>query len=217
MVINKIGQQHIDFGTNCQDYGFENLLNKVVCDGCSEGLHSEVGAKAFSHLFSRYSYESDTSFASQIIFDRYLLNVFGQTDKSIKNYLCFTIMRVYESPDAFTVSYCGDGYIILQKTDGEIVLEEINDGEFPKYYAYNYANKEHLKYYKEGVEFTSTVFYKDTFTNVGIASDGLRFIDKDPEHRGEFIELLKQGKEAPLKRFINKHQSIFKDDITIVF
>lgn len=219
MVINKIGQQHIDFGTNCQDYGFEKNHYKIVCDGCSEGLNSEVGAKTFCHLFRhQHLYEGGfVASASKWIFDRYLFNLFGQTNESIKNYLCFTIMGVYESPDAFTVSYCGDGYIILQKTDGEIVFEEINDGEFPKYYAYNYANKEHLKYYKEGVEFTRTVFYKDTFTNVGIASDGLRFIDKDPEHRGEFIELLKQGKEAPLKRFINKHQSIFKDDITIVF
>ena len=50
MVINKIGQQHIDYGTNCQDYGIEFDGMKVVCDGCSEGKHSEVGAKAFCHL-----------------------------------------------------------------------------------------------------------------------------------------------------------------------
>lgn len=37
MVINKIGQQHIDYGTNCQDYGIEFDGMKVVCDGCSEG------------------------------------------------------------------------------------------------------------------------------------------------------------------------------------
>lgn len=47
MVINKIGQQHIDYGTNCQDYGIEFDGMKVVCDGCSEGKYSEVGAKDF--------------------------------------------------------------------------------------------------------------------------------------------------------------------------
>ena len=30
MVINKIGQQHIDYGTNCQDYGIEFDGMKVV-------------------------------------------------------------------------------------------------------------------------------------------------------------------------------------------
>lgn len=51
MVINKIGQQHIDYGTNCQDYGIEFDGMKVVCDGCSEGKHSEVGAKAVFAIF----------------------------------------------------------------------------------------------------------------------------------------------------------------------
>lgn len=55
MVINKIGQQHIDYGTNCQDYGIEFDGMKVVCDGCSEGKHSEVGAKAFCHLLKNDS------------------------------------------------------------------------------------------------------------------------------------------------------------------
>ena len=46
MFVNKMGAQHLDYGKNCQDYGLEKDCLKVVCDGCSEGAHSEVGAKA---------------------------------------------------------------------------------------------------------------------------------------------------------------------------
>ena len=47
MLVNKIGYDHLSIGMNCQDYGFElpDYKVKVVADGCSEGLHSEVGAK----------------------------------------------------------------------------------------------------------------------------------------------------------------------------
>ena len=69
MVINKIGQQHIDYGTNCQDYGIEFDGMKVVCDGCSEGKHSEVGAKAFCHLLKNDS----VYILPQPLLERYLV------------------------------------------------------------------------------------------------------------------------------------------------
>ena len=53
MVVNKIGAQHLDYGRNCQDCGLENETIKLVCDGCSEGEHSEVGAKAYCHLANK--------------------------------------------------------------------------------------------------------------------------------------------------------------------
>ena len=126
-------------------------------------------------------------------------------------------MIVEEAALNYYVSYCGDGYIITQDKTGEIRFQEINDGEYPKYYAYNYVDAAHLANYKDGVDFTTIAFSKEEYANVGIASDGLRFIDKCPDYRGEFMELLKAGKVIPLKRFINKHQALIKDDITIAF
>ena len=225
MVINKIGQQHIDYGVNCQDYGIVNNSFKLVCDGCSEGKHSEVGAKTFCHLFEQSilnvpdeaTHQEYVSELTRKIFNEYLLPAYGQTAESIKNHLCFTIMVVHEKTDSFVVSYCGDGYIIKQKQSGDILFEEITDGEYPKYFVYNYVDKEHLSNYVDGVDFTTVAFSKEEYSNIGIASDGLRFIDKNPENRGEFIELLKNNKSVALKRLINKHQPIFKDDITIIF
>ena len=41
MVINKIGQQHIDYGTNCQDYGIEFNGMKVP-DVLLSGNHAAI-------------------------------------------------------------------------------------------------------------------------------------------------------------------------------
>ena len=211
MFINKIGTQHLEIGMNCQDYGLEKDGLKLVCDGCSEGEHSEIGAKSYCHL-------AGLGYGVHQIFKR-LIDMFGQSTSSVKNFLCFTILSVTESGDYFKVSYCGDGYIILEDLEGNIHFEELNDGEYPKYFAYNYCDSDALKYYKDGVEISEKEYSKREYKNIGVASDGLRFIVKsdDEELKNEFIELLKSGKPVKIKRFINRNQKIFKDDITIVF
>ncbi len=212
MFINKIGYDHISTGINCQDYGFElpEYRYKMLCDGCSEGLHSEVGAKAFCHLLKNGDDVSD-AFSS-------LVDMFGQTPEDIKNFLCFTCLFVCEEFDEFLVSNCGDGFIILEDFDGNITFKELSDGEYPKYYVYNYIDPKYLKHYTDGVEITTTQFSRKEYKRVGIASDGLRFILRaDEELQKEFIECLKSDKPVKVKRFINKNQKIFKDDITIVF
>lgn len=210
MFINKIGWEHMESGRNCQDYGFEGDVSSYVCDGCSEGEHSEVGAKLFCHLIREY-HDIREVFAE-------LTGLFFKEPKALKNYLCFTILSVAESLTYFHVNYCGDGYIILQDCRGNITFEELSDGEYPKYYVYNYIDKECLKHYKDGVEFESKKYSKEKYRKVGIASDGLRFIlNADEELKQEFIECLKSGKQVKTNLFINRHHKIFKDDITIVF
>lgn len=216
MFINKIGAQHLEIGQNCQDYGLEKSNVKLVCDGCSEGKHSEVGAKSFCHLADSYTNYTDTNIRDMF---SVLLSLFGQTVSSIKDFLCFTILSVYEDESGFILSYCGDGYVILEDMDGNISFEELNDGEYPKYYAYNYCDPEKLAYYKEGVPMEWKVYPKSQYKNVGVASDGLRFLLKSDNEKlkSEFVDLLKKGKDVAIKRFINRNQKIFKDDITIVF
>ena len=214
MVASKIGQQHIEYGINCQDYGIEKNGVKIVCDGCSEGKHSEVGAKTFCHLM-----EHGKGIDSlQSIFEK-MIEMFGQTSATIRDFLCFTILMVVETDDEFIVTYCGDGFIIEQFTDGRVLIEELNDGEYPKYYAYNYVDKDSLAHYKEGVELQTRIFPKDTYKNIGVASDGIRFAVKneDGEIRGGFVNAVLSGKAGKLKRFINKNQNVFKDDTTVVF
>lgn len=211
MFVNKIGMQHLESGMNCQDYGLEKEDFKLVCDGCSEGKHSEVGAKSYCYL-------AGMGYSVCQIFNK-LIGMFGQSAASIKNFLCFTILYVTETEEFFQVSYCGDGYLILEDKDGNITFEELNDGDYPKYFAYNYCEPDTLQYYKEGVCFNEKTYPKEKYRKVGIASDGLRFIVKcrDEELKNEFVELLKTDKPVKVKRFINRNQKIFKDDITIAF
>lgn len=212
MFINKIGYEHKENGTNCQDYGFvDNEGNRIVCDGCSEGKHSEVGAKLYCYLAGNCRMTAEKAFLK-------LVNFFGNSAECLKDYLSFTVLELLGTPNEFVVRYCGDGYIILQDNDGNITFEELTDGEYPKYFIYNYIDEKYLRHYKDGVSFSTKEYSTKQYRKIGIASDGLRFIlQADESLKNEFIECLKSGKEMKLKLFINRNQKIFKDDITIVF
>lgn len=211
MFINKIGMEHVEIGMNCQDYGYSEEYYPIICDGCSDGNHSEVGAKLYCYLVGDCRLTKEKAFLKMI-------NLFGDSPKVLKDYLSFTILELMSTPDDFIIHYCGDGYIILQDHNGNITFDELSDGEYPKYYIYNYIDKEHLKHYKDGVSFSQKTFSKEDYAKVGIASDGLRFIlQADEELKQEFINCLKSGKEIKTKLFINRNHKIFRDDITIVF
>jgi hypothetical protein len=207
MFINKVGHEHRETGLNCHDYGFINDTVKCVVDGCSEGLHSEIGAKLFCHLFNQ-GYSIDE------IFNKIFM-VIDNTALNIRNYLCFTILFIEETEDSFIVNYCGDGFIIKQKHDNTIEFDKIDDGEYPKYYVYNFTDKKYLSHYKDGVEIQQSIFPKSEYKAIGIATDGLRYIF-DKEYEQEFINLLEKGKESAVKRLVNREYKHFKDDITII-
>jgi hypothetical protein len=126
-------------------------------------------------------------------------------------------VKKIEEINSFSVEFCGDGYIILEDNDGNITFERLDDGEYPKYYVYNYCDKTKLSHYQEGVNFNISLYPFEKYKNVGIASDGLRYILERPELMDEFIGILKSGVAVRMKRFINKYQSVFRDDITIAF
>jgi hypothetical protein len=211
MFINKLGEEHREYGINCQDYGFIKGNVKCVVDGCSEGKHSEVGTKLFCHLITQ---EDDIN--EDIIkfaFEQILFTI-GNKYETIRDHLCFTIMYIVEQNDKFVAYTCGDGFIIKHKLDDTIEYEKIDNGEYPIYYAYNYVDKKYLKQYKDGVTFDIREYSKEEFKNIGVATDGLRYIfNNDLEE--DFTELLLKNKESVIKRFINKNHNHFKDDITI--
>lgn len=205
--INKIGYYHIENGLNCQDYGFINDNIKCVVDGCSDGINSEVGAKLFCHLFNK---GMDIKKIFPLIIDSMFFDY-----RDVKNNLCFTILFVEENDNEFTVNYCGDGFIIKKTINDEIEFEKLDDGEYPKYLAYNYIDKSHLSHYQDGVNLQEIKFSKNEYKNIGIASDGLRYIFNQ-DYEEDFISYLKLGKESALKRLINKECKKFKDDITLI-
>lgn len=147
-----------------------------------------------------------------------MIYLIGEEPQFKRDFLSFTILRLSDAKDKWIIDYCGDGYIILQDKDGNITFEELTDGEYPKYYIYNYISPEYLSHYKDGANFEQRGYRKEQYQKVGIASDGLRFIlQADEDLKNEFVECLKSGKETKVKLFINRNHKIFKDDVTIVF
>lgn len=216
-------------GVNCQDaVGMTNGV-KIVCDGCSEGKHSEVGA----WLFVRKTLNNTEDYCDKAHGIEYLADTMLDVQSNIcthtwygddpnpqliKDYLCYTIlMSVKVMHEQFITYVCGDGYIILQK-DGDIRFVKVDNGEYPKYFSYNYIDSSKLKHYKDGVEFDVSEW--EGYENVGIASDGIRFVADLPEEhplKKEFKSILLSGKELKMKLFINRHEKLFQDDVSIVF
>ena len=226
--ISKIGSDHIFGNKNNHDYAF-NLLNmKVVMDGCGSGKHSEVGTKLFAQLFARKAKEyfdkneciNEENFIDVVnsVFEK-MLAVSNDISFIFQNY-CFTILVCFEFEDEFVVYTCGDGYIIKETKDG-ISFEVLDDGEYPKYYVYNYIiDKSLLKEYKDGVEFKVTHFSKDDFINVGVATDGLRYSSNLLEvEKNKLMRFLHEGKSAQIEKLINRNNrnEMFHDDISICF
>ena len=214
MFINKIGYSHLEKGLNNQDYGFIHNNIKCVVDGCSEGLHSEVGVKLFCHMYENLGCPIiSTKDFFNVIFNS---NIINNKPNSIKDFLLFTILFVEELEEHFVVYSCGDGIIIKQKHDDILEYEIIEQNNKPKYYAYNYISEEYLSDYKNGVNFDLRYYKKDKYKSIGIASDGLQYI-LNSDFKEEFEKSLIKRKEFAIKRLINREHKLFKDDITIAF
>lgn len=226
MNVLKMGFSHKEGSINCQDatgiYG-DNF--KVVCDGCSEGKHSEIGAKLFCKLLvDRYAnfVEKGKKYIDVLalmtsVMDE-LVQLIGDKPEDIRDYLSFTTLVVEKDPDGNNalVHYCGDGYIIVEKDDS-ISFRKIDCGKYPKYLVYNYLDGSYMAEYQDGVNI-STMEFEDV-TNVGIASDGIRFVaDLDDINplKQEFKNILLCGKDMKMKLFFNRNEKIFQDDFSIV-
>lgn len=225
----KMGSEHARTNMNNHDFAFRLLNMKVVMDGCGSGKHSEVGTKVFGQLFARrvkeYVDKGETIGEENIlevvnsVFER-MLGFCNDTTFIFQNY-CFTILICLELEDEFVVYSCGDGYIIKENKDG-IIFEQLDDGEYPCYYVYNFIeDKSVLMEYQEGVNFKITRFKKNKYFNVGVASDGLRFWEKlyDAE-KNKLKKFLHEGKGAQIDILINRNNrrnEIFHDDISICF
>jgi len=206
MNVNKIGHEHIIIGTNMQDAVLEKENLKVVADGCSGAKHSEVGAKLFCKLIG-------DDFSIEHAF-KILQVLMGNNYKDMSDYLSFTFFIVREYEDKYVVDYCGDGFII-ERVGDIITYKEIDNGEYPEYYIYNYIDKDKLKKYKDGVSYHTVEYLKSDYDNIGVSTDGIRFfINNNLEFK--LNEFILSGKSIRMKRFINANHSTFKDDIGLV-
>lgn len=202
-----MGHEHKNSLRNGQDFGFVNEIHKCVVDGCSEGDHSEVGAKMFCHLLKR-------SGNIQESMDQ-LVSFFPSFD-DIKHHLLFTILFVEETETQFIVYHAGDGFIITQTKDDQLDYIPLDYGGAPPYLAYNYIDSRYLKKYAEGVEIKTEIFEKEVFKNVGVATDGLAYL-LNSNFQEEFENYLRLNKDNRIKLLMNRIHSQLYDDITIAW
>ena len=216
--INKIGKEHIFFDVNNQDSYFSSEEVKVVMDGCGSMPSSEVGTRLYSQFLQYYDgiKPSDFEGITKNIFQEF--RRISPDDNFFSSNFLFTILACFEMKDEFIVFSCGDGYIITQKEE-EISFLKLDDGEYPKYYGYNFIeNKKCLDLYKDGVDFEIRYFSKKEYTKVGVATDGLRFYEElNHLEKNKLLVYFLQGKKAQIAMLINRNKDVFKDDITICF
>lgn len=220
VTICKTGSDHLYSDRNRQDFVVNMPGVKVVLDGCGSTPFSDVGVALFGQLLSKkcdeLTLDNFENYVREIFMS--LVSICPGDDEFRTNNLSFTILACFETEDEFVVLSCGDGYIITQKGD-VISYLQLDDGEYPKYYVYNYIlDKSSLNEYQSGVEFSEYHFDKLVYDNVGVATDGLRFKENlDNLDNTRFSTFLYERKNGKMAMLINRNSSVFKDDISICF
>lgn len=146
------------------------------------------------------------------------------TQRFRRNNLSFTVLACFETETDFIVKSCGDGFIIAITRDGAIEVIRLDDavcredGEYPTYPIYNHIeNRESLlAEHREQIEFKTQVFPKESYANVGVATDGWRYVNTlDTIERVRWDESILADKGKKLSIIINRNLMKFKDDISV--
>jgi len=160
---NVIGRSHLVAGKNNQDAVkiLEFKTSKgiyrigIICDGCSEGKNSEVGAKLTAHFAVNRIFElvNDSFFLTKDIpkalyfsiqiFLMQLLEQYSSANEErflfINDHFLFTIIGFIQGPNNTVVFSIGDGVIII---NGDIQVIDQNDT--PNYLAYHLVDGSYL-------------------------------------------------------------------------
>lgn len=234
-----IGRSHLLSGKNSQDAlvtGYLEIDEDVVyygliCDGCSEGKNSEVGAKLASSYIARQieilaKSKVDVKRIPWVLHKRtleFLKQLLGKISFDspvsrvtyIKDNLLFTVLGfIYTSHEVVFFAQ-GDGVIVV---NDEVFVRDEQD--LPKYIGYNLVER---KFLASGASempesFDITIFPTGDIERLSIASDSLG-------HESDLIPqiwqdaLLDGGKKLSLQKKVNVWSLVqhkFSDDLTIV-
>ncbi|MBR5419241.1 protein phosphatase 2C domain-containing protein [Candidatus Saccharibacteria bacterium] len=220
IVVSKIGSDHSFTGCNRQDFGAMFDKVKLSLDGCSSGKYSEIGVGLFAQALSKRT-DITTATFDHVVYDemRRLVRGLNFDDWDLFENFCFTILAVVENETDFAVFTCGDGYIFTIDHSDNLSIIDVDDGydNYPPYFVYNLMNPDNLTAYKDGVRFQIRTFSKTQYANVGVGSDGYRFVENlNNVDKEKFKDALLAGKPGKIGQIINRNAAIFKDDITIV-
>lgn len=219
MQICRQGNGHYTSGLNNQDFYFAEGNLKLLTDGCSSGLFSEVGTRLFSQQFAMLperlcvdKFEENV----ETVFKK-ISSIFPTTtegfEKAMIDNMLFTIVACFELEDKFVVKFIGDGYIIAINNKNAISYIRLSYGEAPPYYAYN---KIAVQTYDQPLNFKTFEFPKEQFKKVGIASDGLLALIKNDAINELKPILLEQKTIFTPEGIVRSNQNKCYDDITIL-
>lgn len=215
--ISKIGSDHVYYDICNQDYVLRLPNIKIALDGCGSCKFSEIGVKLFSQILSTRADEINENNFERIVSETFeeLLTVF-KTDKLVCDNLLFTIVACIETENSYHVFYVGDGFIITNN-GLQIDLINLEEGEYPAYYAYNYIkNKKLLMAHSNGVIFNRYSFSKKQYKNIGVATDGIRYyMELEPYEQIMLWKALRDGNKMVIIKMLNNNKNLFKDDVTI--
>ena len=227
--INKaitIGNDHLITKTNKQDFcstaDTDNSIVGVICDGCSSGKYSEVGATLIGTYLinSLLTINNIDSLGEETL--KYQLG-FGLT--SFIRQLCFNLglneklqASFIEQCMASTFLFCtitekhayigrsGDGIFII---NGE--KNVIDQDDMPEYIAYCALPRAK----KSFLDYMSVIKFDITKINdIIIASDGLLFLPE--EKYPELYGTKKRQLQRKFNVWQNKRQITFNDDVCLI-
>jgi hypothetical protein len=209
-----MGYDHRARGKNCQDLAF--CANtpagqiKGVLDGCSECPHAEVGVKLFADNIPDFGNAQGTvAYLCKVVFD--------SDPRRIMDFMLFTTLMVLADQQTGNtlVLTCGDGYIIKQRLDNTFEYVELPHQEYPDYLAYNFCrglvNRE--------MTMQRHIIMSGECKNIGVATDGLRYILGTPWQEKLESALLRDS-DASISRIINQDadgNGKISDDLAIAF
>lgn len=224
-----VGSEHQRRQVNNQD-GYatgrmDDYLWGVVCDGCSAGLHNEVGAILLSRYLCReipylISSGSTVHEAPDQLFIAglgYLRSLASHTAMGgiqerldfVKHHLQCTVIGFVMDEESCVIFNAGDGVIVVNDK-----VERIDQGNLPLYMAYHLLHKDMLKGLDEPLplKFTTRTYAVPELNRFAVCSDGIQeaIIDQIWAHDAP-LGLVRRLRVLRLNKKV-----IFSDDCTVI-
>lgn len=228
-----IGAEHQRRQANNQDgyatgeiiYQNNYYLWGIICDGCSAGLHNEVGAVLLAnYLCQEIPYLISSGSTIQDIPDQlfiaglgYLRSLASHTTMGdyqtrinfVRNHLLCTVIGFIMDEQDCIFFNAGDGVFI---TNDEI--KRIDQKNMPLYMAYHLLHKSLLKDFDEQLllKFTTYEFKANELNHFAVCSDGIEenIINQIWGH-GHVLGLQRKLRVLKLHK-----EAIFSDDCTVI-
>ncbi|MCU0496717.1 MAG: protein phosphatase 2C domain-containing protein [Anaerolineae bacterium] len=217
-----IGRDHLLRQANCQDsYALiehEDYIIGIICDGCSQGERSEVGAMLGAEYLSRRAAQlleeghnahdlPECLYQDTLSFLENLCTLMPDLQRRIfvQKYLLFTVVGVIIHHETSVLFTAGDGLLVID--DFKTMIDQKNE---PTYLAYHLVKGHLPPAYQLPTGFECQTLAKN-WQRLAIGSDGFE-LDLVSELWGQSHP---RGLQRKLNYWSNQERR-FKDDTTLI-